>query len=227
MGGYRIQRAFVPVAVLGLALGAPGCLSSSSVDLAYNSYIYVSPGYEAPRRVDAQVFVQGVKDERKAPDFSNRDSVKRQFSDGVWERPLPVMVEEVLVDEIDRSCIYDGISTGSGGVPRNGDFVVQPFLHGLYRYREAMTVGEHFGKRRSGAYGALRLRVLSPMNATGKREILLDEVFQDLVVTDLGRSRPQEGIVLAGRALQNIMRKAMPKLYESNIRAVPGAPVRK
>lgn len=227
MGGIRIQGAFVLGALLVALVCTAGCLSTNSVDLATNSHIYVSPGYKAPSRTQAPVFVQRIRDRRKPPDLSDRASVKKQFPDNVWERPIPVMLEDVLLDEIDRSGIYKSISSGSAGVPGSRDFVVEPTLHALYRYREAMVDGTHFGKRRSGAYAALHLRVMSPIDAKGKREILLDKVFQDLVLSSLGRGRPQQGVVLAGRAVQNIMRQVMPALYESNIRAIPGAPAKK
>ena len=227
MGGIRIQGTFMPCALLLASICTSGCRSTTSLDLAHNSYIYASPGYKAPRRTESPVFVQRILDQRKPPHFSDRASLKQQFPDNVWERPIPVMLEDVLLDEIDRSEIYNGISSGSAGVPGRRDIVVEPTLHALYRYREAMLGGEHFGKRRSGAYVALRLRVMSPLDAHGKREILLDKVFQDLVLTDLGRGRPEQGVVLAGMALQNIMRQVMPALYQSNIRAIPGAPVKK
>ena len=43
-------------------------------------------------------------------------------------------------------------------------------------------------------------------------------------MSKLGLIRPNKGIVLAGRALRNIMGSVMLDLYESNIVAVPGAP---
>jgi hypothetical protein len=227
MGGIRNQRTLVFFVSLAVWASLTACSSTTKIDLATNNYIYTSPGYEAPRSTEAGVFVQRVRDERTPPDFSKRDSIKTKFSDKVWGRSIPVMIEDVLMDEIDRSRIYNGISSGSLGVPSSRDFVIEPTLHAFYRYREAMLGGDHLGKRRSGAYGALRIRVMSPIGADGNREVLLDKVYQDLVLTSLRRGRPQEGVVLAGRAMQNIMRQAMSDIYESNIRATPGAPIKK
>lgn len=227
MGGIRNQRAFVFVASLAVWASLTACSSTSKIDLATNNYIYTSPGYEAPRSTEEWVFVQRVRDKRTPPDFSKLDSIKTKFPDTVWSRSIPVMIEDVLMDEIDRSRIYSGMSSGSLGVPRSRDFVIEPTLHALYRYREAMLGGDNVGKRRSGAYGALRIRVMSPIGTDGNREVLMDKVYQDLVLTNLGRGRPQEGLVLAGRAVQNIMRQAMSDIYESNIRAIPGAPIKK
>lgn len=217
----------MPVALFIVSLCSVGCFSGPGLDLATNRYIYTSPDYKAPRRTEAPVFVQRLRDQRETPDLSDPSSLKALFPDNEWERPVPVMLEDILLDEIDRSGIYNGISSGSAGVPGKADYVVEPTLHALYRYREAMLGGDHLGKRRSGAYAALQVRVLSPVGVGGRREVLLDKVFQDMVLTNLGRGRPQRGVVLAGRAVQSIMRQVMPELYESNIRAIPGAPIKK
>lgn len=224
MGGIRNSGAFV---LLLASVSTTGCQTTSRVDLAYNRSVYDSPRYEAPRSTDAPVFVQRMKDGRTPTRLSEEDSIKSMFPDSDWDRKIPLMVEDVLIDEIDRSGIYTSISSGSAGVPRNGDYVIQPTLRAFYRYKETLLNTEAFVKRRSCAYGALHIRVLSPMDASGKREILLDKVFHDLVVDKPTRMRAQRGILLAGRALQNIMGQVMPGLYESNIRAIPGAPVRK
>ena len=138
------------------------CYYTQQIDLRANPYIYQSPQYRAPRSTDAPVFVQRMKYDEQKPDLSQRDSVKTMESDAIWERKLPVMVEEILLDEIDYSGIYKGISSGSGGLPRGKDYVIVPTLLALQRYREVITNGEKIGKRRHAAYASMRLQVMSP-----------------------------------------------------------------
>jgi hypothetical protein len=63
------------------------------------------------------------------------------------------------------------------------------------------------------------------VGADGQRRTLLDEIFRDAAQTPLSLGRPEEGIALAGLALQKLLKRALPKLYESNIQQISSLPI--
>lgn len=224
MGGFKTKGGAVPSYLVLFSFFAAGCESTSSIDLTRNLYIYKSPDYRAARRTPDAVFVQRLKDLR--PPISQVYAGKgyaEVFHDDDWDRPVPVMVEELLIDEIDRSYIYNGISSGSAGRPKPGDIVIEPTLMSMYRLYEALSDAEFVGRRRTEAHVALRVRVRGPADPTGRRRLLLDEVVEHKVQTKPTLARPNRGIVLAGRAMHVLMGELMKKLYESNIPAEPAA----
>lgn len=207
----------VPACLVLFSFFAAGCESTSAIDLTRNLYIYKSPDYRAARRTTEAVFVQRLKDLR--PPISQVYTGKgyvEVFHDDNWDRPVPVMVEELLIDEIDRSGIYNGISSGSAGRAKPGDIVIEPTLVSMYRLYEALTDAAFVGRRRGEAQVALRVRVRGPVDATGRRKLLFDEVIQSKVQTKPTLARPNRGIVIAGRAMHKVMKTLMQKLYESN-----------
>ncbi len=226
MGGF-IKTGGASLALLGGVLALGGCMLAEEepvIDLARNPYIYRSPNYVAPRRAPAAVYVTRLKDERTLPDVNTGQSYRQIFSDDVWDRSLPVMVEEVLIDEIDRSKIYNGISTGTAGTPAPGDVILEPTLLEMYRMREVMVGNGLTGRRRTVAVSTMRIRIQGPVNRIGRRPIVMDETFQEVVATQPSLAKPEEGLALTGMSLQNIMKRALQKVYESNaVRSDPAA----
>ena len=127
----------------------------------------------------------------------------------------------MLIDEIDRSGIYSGLSQEKIA---DTDVVIEPSLVAMYRYREAPIVGGMVGRRRTVAYTALRLIVKSPVDKRGQREVRLDQLFHNQARTKLSLARAEEGIALTGHTLRAIMAEVLPKLYEANIAVVPTKP---
>jgi hypothetical protein len=211
MGGIRIF-ASAALAVVGFM----SCESTDRIDLAHNAYIYRSPEYKAPRRAAETVFIQPLKDLRVAPDRASGSGYRAVYSDDDWDRPVPVMVEELLVDEIDRAGIYGGISIGDQGHPRAGDIVIEPSLLAMYRMSERPVGPSGVEMRRTVASTALRLRVSGPVDASGSRPVLLDEVFHQQFETEPSLARPEKGVILSGRTMSKIMATALPKLYQAN-----------
>lgn len=211
MGGIRF---FASIALA--AVGLLSCESTDRIDLAHNAYIYRSPEYRAPRRAVETVFIQPLKDLRVAPDRASGSGYRAVYSDDDWERPIPVMVEELLVEEIDRAGIYGGISIGDQGHPRAGDVVIEPSLLAMYRMSERPVGPSGVEMRRTVASTALRLRVSGPVDHSGTRPVLLDEVFHQQFETEPSLARPEKGVILSGRTMRKIMEAALPKLYQAN-----------
>ena len=97
MGGLSTSG-FRFVALLGAALTLQGCLfdglfEGPVIDLARNPYIYKRCEYEAPRRTNAPVYVTRLKDRRVLPDLTKGPNYRQIFSDEIWDRAIPVMVE--------------------------------------------------------------------------------------------------------------------------------------
>jgi hypothetical protein len=218
--GYRF------VALLGAALTLQGCLldallAEPDIDLARNPYIYKRSEYVAPRRTTAPVFVTRLKDKRELPDIDKGPVYRVVFSDRVWTRTIPVMVEELLIEEIDHSKIYNGLSTGNAGTPKRTDIILEPTLLQMYRMRESPIGNGSTGRRRTVAVSSLRIRVRSAVDAIGVRRVLMDEVFHEIVATRPSLARPEEGLALSGRTMEQIIQRALIKLYESNSVAQP------
>jgi hypothetical protein len=127
------------------------------------------------------------------------------------------MIEDVLREEIDRSGIYNGMVTGTAGIPDPGEIVVEPTLLTMYRMREAFAEPGLVGLRRSVAHTSIHIRVRGPADAKGIRPVLMDETIESEVATEPSLARPVLGVVLSGQALHNVMAQTMMKLYESNI----------
>jgi hypothetical protein len=218
------------VALLGATVTLQGCLLDSlfdgpEIDLARNPYIYQRSEYEAPRRTNAPVYVTRLKDRRELPDLDKGPNYRQIFSDEIWARSIPVMVEEILIEEIDHSKIYNGISSGNGGTPKSTDIILEPTLLYMYRMREVMTEAGMTGRRRTVAVSSLQIRIRGPVDVSGGRPTLMDEVFYQHVATQPRLGRPEEGIALTGRTLEQIMKRALAKIYESNsvVRSEPAA----
>ena len=197
------------------ALGS--CESATVVDLARNRYFYASPEFQASRRTNESVYVTRLLDRRTLPETEDSSSYKEIYSDSIWDRPVPVMVEEVLIDEIERSGIYNGLATGAAGTPAPEEIVVEPTLLTMYRLREAFAEPGLVGMRRTVAHTSLHIRVRGPAGQNGIRPVLLDEVIESEVATEPTLARPDLGVVLSGQALHNVMAQTMLKLYESSI----------
>ncbi|MCB9868665.1 MAG: hypothetical protein H6837_02355 [Planctomycetes bacterium] len=214
------------MALLGYCVLGVGCASPSRLDLARNTLIYRTAGYVAPRQCPAPVFVQPLRDAReKVPTFRDASFDRTVYADNIWERPVPVMVEELLVDEIERSRIFARRSTA--GAPVDQEFVVEPSLLALHRYREAAATGLEVGRRRTVAYTAIRLVVKGPVDGKGQRHVLLDRLFHNEARTPLSLARAEHGIALTGQTLQVILAEMLPKLYETTIVPVPALPAKR
>ena len=194
-----------------------GCASATVVDLARNRYFYVSPEFQAARRTAQAVYVTRLLDRRTIPETEAGTTYKEIFSDNIWDRPVPAMIEDVLREEIDRSGIYNGMVTGTAGIPDPGEIVVEPTLLTMYRMREAFAEPGLVGLRRSVAHTSIHIRVRGPADAKGIRPVLMDETIESEVATEPSLARPVLGVVLSGQALHNVMAQTMMKLYESNI----------
>lgn len=213
MGGFRT------VILVPVLLGA--CAAPEVNDLAENERLYKSPGFRAPQSAGLAIFINPLQDKRKLPDFSKSDNIYAPMPEGHWQRPVTVMVEEVLRREIEGSGIYTGISAGEGGQPRPGDCVLDAELLEFYRVHETQVAAGQTGYTRMGAAVTLKLTVHGPVGADGKRPVRLSKVFKGAPSSRFGLNVFDQGISLSGAALQQVMREAMPVVYASN-RATTG-----
>jgi hypothetical protein len=221
MGGHQfrgptcrgLRGAFLFVGLAWVS-GLWGC-AVPPIDLARNPALYQPSGYHAPRSTVEAVYLGRLLDRREYPDIQDGGNFRQIYSEGDWARLVPLMVEEVLADEIGTSGIYSAVSTNAAPSPQ--EIVIEPTLVRMYRMREAFIGDGLGGMRRTLAHVGLHLKVSGPVGADGQRRVLLEELIESEVATQPSLSRPDKALVLAGMALRGVMSKAMVLLYESNV----------
>ena len=216
MGGFQ-KAGCVPV--FGLVVFAvTSCITEPEADLAHNESLYRAPDYEAPRTTPQAVYVQRLRDRRTLPSTTKDGTSRTVLPDQGWARSVPVMVEDCIVDAIGKSHIYREVTEGVDGRPGPADFIVEPTLLHLYRALERLGAGDYLAERRIVAIATIGLKVKGPVDGSGKRPVLLDEVFTHRVETPPIVGRPKgDGLPQVGRALHIAIGNALVKLYESNI----------
>lgn len=178
--------------------------------MATNERLYLDVAYQTRIPGDRELFVAPLVDARTADDLPVHD---RGFpisygSDGVWERPVRDMVDEILARQLGDSGLFHNIVSKAS--PQS--LVLAPSL-------EKFTTGavEAVGGARAFAEVGLRLRVLGAVDAgTGERPVLYDETFSERQITEPSM-RPVSPYLLVGVALRTTMQKTLTGLDTSNV----------
>ncbi len=192
----------------GLLAAACGSLNYTA-DLARNDLFYVDVPFATKSPGDRPVHVLPVADAR---DASVMPAHERGFpityaGDDFWERPVPVMVGDVLLRQLHDSRLFPAVCDGVQAEA----LLVKPTL-------VAFTTAsiEGISGSRSFAEVGLKLQVFGPANGNGKRSVLLERVYANRQATQQ-ELHPTSPYRLVGRALQQAISKALLELDGSNI----------
>lgn len=191
-----------------LALGA--CATQSHVaDFARNDWFYADVPFHTKLPGDRAVFVAPVVDAREtaALPTAERGFPIQYAADDFWDRSIAEMVDEVLARQLASSALFPAVD-GSASAQA---LVLKPSIVAFHAgSTEAISGATSF------AEVALRVRVLGPAGADGKRVLLLDQ-------TSIGRQvsptevSPVSPYLLYGRALQQAVGKMLTGLDGSNV----------
>lgn len=203
-----------PLATLGLLLFAlAGCQSTPVPDLAQNEDLYTDSGYLTKLPGDRTVFVVPVADGRAEMAKAAEAAVQLNGrplawdGDGRWSRPVAEMVDEVLRRELEGSEIFAEILEKPGKA--------QVVLTATLVTFATASVEEVSGGRSLADVG-LRVVAHGPAAANGRRPVLLDQVFQERVVTAV-EFRTASRHVLAGACLRAALTKMLQALDSKNV----------
>lgn len=201
--------------LLGLLLPlwfATACQTpNDSADFASNDELYADVPYVTRSPGDRAVFVAPVVDQRsqrKQPLPTQHRGFPINYSDErVWERPVTVMVAEVLERQLRDSSLFAALEP----TPSPQSLVVVPSLQSFHcGVAEAMAGSSAFAEL------AMRLQIYGPVGPDGRRALLLDESFADLRRSET-MFEPITPYRLVGPALQNVMKQVLPTLDGSNV----------
>lgn len=199
--------------------GLPCCISGNeAIDLATNSQLYVDVPFTTRVPGDRVAFVAPLAD-RRAERTTPLPTADRGFpitygDDGAWERPVAVMVDEVLRRQLQDSGLFATLAE----VARPDALVVVPSL-------ELFLVGaaESISGGRSFAEVVLRVQVYGPSEGQAGRALWLDRVFPGVQRTPVS-FQPINAYRLAGPALAASITGLLQGLDGSNI-ARSGVPM--
>lgn len=189
---------------------AAGCSTlEKTPDLAVNPRLYTDVAYESAAPGDVEVFVAPTVDQRDGAALPTHDHGYpiRYGGDDFWQRPVAVMVGEVLHRQLQQSRIFGAL------VDRAGPdcAVLKPSL-------VTFTVGAQEGMAGSMTFAEVGLRVvvLGPAGADGARPLWHDQVYANRQRTEL-QVNPASPYLLVGPALQVAMAGALSGLDGSNV----------
>jgi len=197
--------------LLSLWLAAACQTPNDSADFASNDALYADVPYVTRSPGDRTVFVAPVVDQRaqrKQPlPTQHRGFPINYANEQVWERPVTVMVAEVLERQLRDSSLFAALDT----TPSAQGLVVMPSLQSLHcGEAEAMAGSSAFAEL------GLRLQIFGPVGADGQRALLLDESFADLRRSET-MFEPISPYRLVGPTLQNVMKRMLTTLDGSNV----------
>jgi len=191
------------LSLLPAALAA--CNTPPRMDLRHNENLYRPTGYVAAAPADRAAFVAPVVDERTPPPDS-REFPTTYLADRDWERPVPVMVHEILCDELRASGVFGEVLDA----PRPDALVVKPILRAFEGGLQEQLYG-----RRSLTHLALHVQVLGP-EVDGQRKVLFERPFVEQALSSPD-FRPPSPRALLGAALHATMVKLIGAVDASNI----------
>lgn len=200
----------LPWLLLPLVAACSSVGPSKVADLAENKDLYRDVGWRSKLPGDRAVCVLPVADARRPDLLQAADSGGFPVlydGDGAWQRPVPVMVDDVLRRELASSGIFAGLTDAAGP----NTLLLEPSL--VHFTTGALESAE--GGRSLGEVG-LRLRVHGIAEPDGTRPILLDQVYGERQVSGLSMMPPSP-YLLVGRALRVTMQRALSGLDGSNV----------
>lgn len=180
-----------------------------TADLAENDVFYTDVPYTTKSPGDRSVHVLPVADRR---DGTKLPAHERGFpityaGDDFWERPVTVMIADVLARQLRDSRLFptqvDTVEPGA--------VLVKPTLLAF-----TTAAIEGMAGSRSFAEVGLQLQIYGPVNTSGKRPLWHDRVYSNRQATQL-ELHPISPYRLVGRALQIAVGKALVDLDGSNV----------
>jgi uncharacterized lipoprotein YmbA len=192
------------------ALWLASCATHQNVpDLALNEKIYAPIAYETRAPGDRAVFVAPTRDARNPasyPASSNGFPISYE-GDRRWYRPVPEMVDAVLLEELEESELFTAIKTTAS--PQ--DVVVQPTLITFV----TGVMEQEYGARSIAEVG-IRIEVLGPVGGDGTRPVLFDQVYGERQVSNPDRLPPST-YLLTGMCMRTTMQRMLAGLDGSNV----------
>jgi len=175
------------------------------MDLRLNDTLYRPTGYATSSPGDRSVFVAPVVDERKPP--RDEGQYPTMFlTDRDWERPLPVMVHDILRDELRSSHVFGEVLDA----PTPEALLLKPTLRSFEGGMQEQLYG-----RRTLASLALQVEVYGP-SIEGQRKLLLTQPLFERPVSNPG-FKPASPRVLMGAALNATMSRLIGAIDASNV----------
>jgi hypothetical protein len=191
--------------VLAGAVLLAACSTPPRMDLRHNPSLYQPTGYAAAVAADRAAFVAPVVDERVPPQDAGQLPIT-YLSDRDWERPAPMMLHEILRDELRASGVFKEVLD----TPRPDALMIKPVLRAF----DGGVQEELYG-RRSLAHVGLQIDVFGP-EFGGERKLLLSQPFFERPVSPPG-FKPPSPRALLGFALHATMSKLVGTVDASNV----------
>lgn len=180
-----------------------------AADFAQNELFYADVPFETKAPGDRPVWLAPVVDARNPETLptSERGFPIRYGGDEFWDRPVTTMLAEVLGRELATSQLFPAVQERASAEA----LLVKPTLL-------AFTLGstEAVAGSRSFAEIALRIQVLGPAGADGKRVLLHEQVYGHRVASEVG-FKPVSPYLLVAPVLQTTMQKLLRGLDGSNV----------
>lgn len=214
MGGFPGWCA--PAGALFSVFVLAGCGTPDVHDLARNERLFPRSKFVVKLPVDRAAFVAPLVDARKSwvADANAGGYPVTAMPEGIWARPLPEMLDEVLREELASSGVVREV------LPRAeaSALIVKPSI-----VTGAAAVQELPQGRRTIAEGSMRIVVLGPDDGTGKRATLLDETYGNRQASDV-EMRPAPALGLLARAFRVTVSQILAGLDQANV-ARAGVPL--
>ncbi len=188
----------------GVALLA-ACSTPPRMDLRHNPSLYQPTGYVTSVAADRSAFVAPVVDERKPPEDKSQLPIT-YLSDRDWERPAPMMVHEIMRDELRTSGVFKEVLDRA----QPDAIMLKPTLRAF----DGGLQEELYG-RSSLASLALHVDIYGP-EIDGQRKLLLSQPFFERPVSPPG-FKPPSPRALLGFALHAVMSKLVGTVDASNV----------
>ncbi|MGC6488122.1 MAG: hypothetical protein ACON4Z_10780 [Planctomycetota bacterium] len=205
------QRTSSVAAALALTIAAlAGCSSVDySADLATNELLYADVAFVTTAPGDVEVFLAPVQDLRDPSALPLHDGGYpiRYGSDEFWERPVAVMLSEVLQRQLAQSELFAAVVARA----QPQTVVVKPSVVTFH-----VGAQEGMAGAMSFAEVGLRVEVLGPVGPDGARPVWHDQTYGNLQRTE-HEVNPVSPYRLIGRALQVTMSGALAGLDGSNV----------
>lgn len=180
-----------------------------AADFAQNELFYADVSFATKAPGDRPVWVAPVIDARTPETLptSERGFPIRYGGDEFWDRPVTTMLGEVLDRGFGNSQLFPAVQERASA----DALLVKPTLL-------AFTLGstEAVAGSRSFAEIALRVQVLGPAAADGKRGLLHEQVYGHRVASEVG-FKPVSPYLLVAPVLQTTMQKLLRGLDGSNV----------
>ena len=197
------------VSLLMVLLAVACATTNETADLAKNELLYVDVPFLTKAPGDRALFVAplaDVRDQVPLPVEAHGFPIV-YGGDEFWERPVPEMLGDVLVRQLQSSGLFATVS--QQGTP--GALVLKATVENFVTGANVAVSGS-----RSFAEVGLRLQVLGPADSEGKRAVLHDQIYANRQLSSL-ELNPVSPFRLIGRALQISMSKALAGLDRSNV----------